>query len=55
MSPEEKQAHHLGPGGYKCPCCGPSPKKRAKHRRLIRRRLKHIFNRIFKSEMNQKD
>lgn len=32
----------LGPGGWKCPCCGPKKtgKDRAKTRRLQRRRLK---------------
>lgn len=26
-----------GPGGWKCPCCGPSPKNRRKARRTERR------------------
>ncbi len=51
MSPEEKQANALGPGGYKCICCGPTPKQRPKWRRLIRRRLaawtrKHVHNEL---------
>ena len=29
-----------GPGGYKCPCCGPSPKYRTQARRVERRRKK---------------
>lgn len=29
----------VGPGGYKCHCCGPSPKNRPQHRRLVRRQL----------------
>jgi len=39
-----KRACKLGPGGWKCPCCGPKKtggsKDRAKMRRLSRRRLK---------------
>lgn len=42
MTPEEKQANRVGPGGYKCICCGPNPKERPKWRRLIRRRLKAL-------------
>ena len=30
-----------GPGGYRCPCCGPAPKDRPKHRRSERRRRKN--------------
>jgi tRNA(Ile2) C34 agmatinyltransferase TiaS len=26
-----------GPGGYKCPCCGPTPKHRQKERRHLRK------------------
>ena len=40
MNHHEKQAHRVGPGGYKCPCCGPAPGARKKHRRLVRRRMK---------------
>lgn len=39
MTPDEKAAHRIGPGGYKCRCCGPAPRLRKKHRRLVRRRL----------------
>lgn len=31
-----------GPGGYKCPCCGPNPK----HRDEERRRGRRIFSRF---------
>jgi hypothetical protein len=30
-----------GPGGYRCPCCGPAPKRRDEHRRAERRRRKN--------------
>ena len=35
-----KKLDQIGPGGYKCRCCGPSPKDRAKWRRVRRARLK---------------
>lgn len=31
-----------GPGGYKCPCCGPNPK----HRDKERKRNKKVFGRL---------
>jgi len=31
----------LGCGGWKCQCCGPSPKERPRYRRMTRRRLKY--------------
>lgn len=39
MNKDEKTVSKLGPGGYKCFCCGPAPKQRPKWRRLIRHRL----------------
>ena len=35
-----KETCTYGPGGYKCPCCGPAPKHRVKMRRVARRRFK---------------
>jgi len=32
--------HSCGPGGHKCPCCGPAPKHRDTHRRQARMKLK---------------
>lgn len=51
MTPEEKTVNKVGPGGYKCPCCGPAPRLRKKWRRRIRHRLeerarKHIAKEI---------
>lgn len=46
MTPDEKVAHRIGPGGYKCRCCGPAPKNRPKHRRLVRRRMKAAWSRL---------
>jgi len=33
-------ARWVGVGGWKCNCCGPRPKDRARWRRRLRRRLK---------------
>lgn len=36
---KRKSGKGIGPGGYKCHCCGPSPKDRPSHRRRVRARL----------------
>jgi hypothetical protein len=36
---KRKSSQGLGPGGYKCRCCGPNPKDRPAHRRKARARL----------------
>lgn len=51
MNVDEKTVTKVGPGGYKCFCCGPAPKQRNKWRRVIRHRLSaltrvHIRNAI---------
>jgi hypothetical protein len=53
MTPEEKQAHHLGPGGYKCRCCGPAPKARKQHRRTVRRRVKATIHRTINNILRE--
>lgn len=53
MNPEEKQVSSLGPGGYKCCCCGPAPKDRQKWRRLIRHRLKNHFRKQIHREIEE--
>ena len=40
---EFKKACATGPGGWKCSCCGPSPKERPKWRRRARHRIKEKF------------
>lgn len=47
-----KKILKLGPGGWKCPCCGPKKKgnERAKMRRLARRRLKEQDKKNFGDE-----
>lgn len=37
-----KSMWKLGPGGLKCPCCGPAPAHRAAARRVVRKRLKRF-------------
>lgn len=37
-----RRVQHIGPGGMKCPCCGPAPSYRDKNRRVARRRIKEI-------------
>jgi hypothetical protein len=43
-----KSFHHkvisYGPGGYKCPCCGPNPKRRQEERRLLRRAFHRMLD-----------
>jgi hypothetical protein len=39
----------IGPGGYKCSCCGPLPKDRPQFRRTKRRRQKQAL----KKELDQ--
>ena len=44
-----------GPGGLKCPCCGPKPgKERKKLRRRIRRRLKRTTRKEAEREKEDK-
>lgn len=38
-------------GGWKCPCCGPAPKHRAKARRQARRRLKQQTDKEIREEV----
>ncbi len=39
--------HHsdTGPGGWKCPCCGPSPKHRKVFARKYKRRMYRVLDR----------
>lgn len=29
--------NHIGPGGWRCPCCGPSPKNKKRMKRFCKR------------------
>ena len=43
VSNKMKEVHafdHTGPGGRNCPCCGPAPKHRKKHDRMVKRRIR---------------
>lgn len=39
-----------GPGGYKCPCCGPNPKCRREARQHERRVFDRLFDTIDRQE-----
>jgi hypothetical protein len=49
-----KSFHHkvisYGPGGYKCPCCVPHPKKRQEERRFLRRAFNRLLDDIEKDD-----
>ncbi len=53
MNPEEKQANKVGPGGYKCICCGPAPKDRPKWRRKVKRRLSAIYRQQIRKTLKE--
>lgn len=40
MSKEVSYHSHYGPGGRYCNCCGPAPKHRKKHDRVVKKRMK---------------
>lgn len=47
------QMHRIcgyGPGGYKCPCCGPAPKHRKKERRRVKRKLRQMTQKEIEEE-----
>lgn len=37
--------HACGPGGYRCPCCGPSPRQRRRFARMVKRRARQAWKR----------
>lgn len=44
-----RKVHSFGPGGYKCPCCGPNPGKGRKLFRKIRRKeMNKIVDKMIK-------
>jgi hypothetical protein len=42
-----------GPGGWKCPCCGPSRKQRPVARRMERRQVTRLINKIERIEQTK--
>jgi hypothetical protein len=48
-----KREQCVGPGGYKCVCCGPAPSEKRKFDRHERRRLKERFKREIRDEINE--
>jgi hypothetical protein len=53
VNKDEKQVSKLGPGGFKCYCCGPAPKDRPTWRRLVRRRLKALHHKVIRQAMKE--
>lgn len=47
----KKHAVYGGPGGRRCPCCGPSPRERPKFDRTQKRRLKFQMRRETEREI----
>lgn len=43
--------HHakVGPGGWKCPCCGPAPR----YRKVVARIFKKAIYRVLDRQLNQ--
>jgi len=37
-----------GPGGRRCTCCGPAPENRAKHDRMVMKRIRRDGKRIIR-------
>jgi hypothetical protein len=48
MNKDEKLVNRVGPGGYKCHCCGPAPKDRPVWRRAMRKRLKVLHRKVIR-------
>ena len=44
--------HHgrVGPGGWRCSCCGPAPKHRSVFSRLHKRSMYRLLDKMEKSE-----
>jgi hypothetical protein len=59
MEAMNKALHHrvtsYGPGGYLCPCCGPSQKDRQKERRILRKRELRLLEKIEQQEQQPDD
>lgn len=45
-----KKHADYGPGGRKCPCCGPSPKDRVRFDRTVRRVERRIAHKEMRDE-----
>lgn len=41
-----------GPGGRNCPCCGPAPKTRKVHDRIVKHREKRIVRKTIQKEID---
>jgi hypothetical protein len=45
MDYKKLRGKRAGPGGYKCPCCGPSPRHRKAYKRAAKRRERQLIAR----------
>lgn len=50
---EQQAASHYGPGGRKCPCCGPAPAKRDEHDRMVKRRLRRLARQDMQQQIRE--
>jgi hypothetical protein len=56
MADRFKTIQRIGPGGYKCFCCGPTtPKKRTLNRRITRHRLKQENQKEILAQIKEMD
>jgi hypothetical protein len=41
----------LGPGGWHCPCCSPSPKNRPRYLRAIKKKERKMFSDLIRKDL----
>lgn len=44
-----------GPGGRNCPCCGPCPRHRREHDRMVKRRERGVMKREVRLQVGSAD
>ncbi len=45
---DPKRHSVTGPGGWNCPCCGPSPRYRKLYAKLYKRKINRFLDKYFK-------
>lgn len=55
MSKEVCYHSHYGPGGRNCNCCGPAPKHRKQHDKIVKKRIKIAAMKEAFKELDNKD
>jgi len=48
-----QQHSNYGPGGRNCTCCGPAPRDRATHDRMVKRRERQQSNKRIKRQIEE--